>query len=406
MGADLVPRDDARPRSGGYARDRFLMSTDFWHRFPSVPPIIADGSLSLLLFGSADLLTFQQTGTLSWLHALTIALITLPVTARRRCPVPVVWLIGAALIANLLAGFTNSFFENFALVAALYTAFVRVRSPRWITAIVVALVVGVTAGILLSWHNDGHITLSDLPYNWLLFTLPGVLAYGVRARRAYVTQLEERGELLAREAAVEERNHIARELHDVIAHSVSVMVLQATAGERLAKRDPGRAVETFDVIEQTGRRALSDLRRVVGVLRAEDEERAALEPQPGLDQLGALIEEIRRAGLAVDVSIRGSRRPLPPGVELSAYRLVQESLTNVLKHADAAKAGVVVIFSPTELAVEVSDDGRGAGDPGSGGNGLTGMRERVGLLGGDFHAGPLDRGFRVVARLPLEPRTP
>ncbi|MEO8898472.1 MAG: sensor histidine kinase [Candidatus Dormibacter sp.] len=382
------------------------MFTDFWHRLRSTPAIIADGSLALLLMGSADLLTLQQMGTLAWLHAVTIALITLPLTLRRRGPIAVVWFIGLALITNLIAGFTNSFFENFSLVAALYTAFAQGHSRSLLTATVVALVMGVTAGILLSWHNQGRVNLSDLPYNWLLFALPGLLGYGVRTRRAFVTQLEERGALLAREAAVEERNHIARELHDVIAHSVSVMVLQATAGGRLAKRDPGHAVETFDVIEQTGRRALSDLRRVVGVLRADDDERAELEPQPGLDQLGALIDEIRRAGLAVDMSISGGRRPLPPGVELSAYRVVQESLTNVLKHANAAAAAVTVTFSPNELMVEVCDDGRGTAEVGSGGNGLTGMRERVSLLGGDFHAGPLDRGFRVLARLPLEPRTP
>lgn len=379
------------------------MFIDLWRRLRSVPPIIADGSLALLLMGSADLLTLQQTDALGWLHFLTIALITLPVTLRRRYPIPVVWLIGAALLTNLLAGFSNSFFENFSLVAALYTAFAQVHSIWLLSTAVAGLVIGVTVGILLSWHNQGHVNLSDLPYNWLLFAVPGVLGYGVRTRRAYVTQLEERGALLAREAAVEERNHIARELHDVIAHSVSVMVLQATAGGRLAKRDPGHAVATFDVIEQTGRRALSDLRRVVGVLRADDEERAALQPLPGLDQLEALIEEIRRAGLAVDVSIGGSRRPLPPGVELSAYRLVQEFLTNVLKHADATRAAVSVTFSPNQLAVEVCDDGRGPVDSSSGGNGLIGMRERVGLLGGEFHAGPLERGFRVAARLPLEP---
>jgi signal transduction histidine kinase len=379
------------------------MFTSSWRRLTRVPATIADGCLALVLMGSADLVAVQQRGALSGLHAATIALVTLPVTLRRRSAVSVVWFIGLALMANLMAGFNNSFFENFALVAALYTAFAQGRNARWIAAIAVALVIGVTAGIFLGWHNDGHVTLSDLPYNWLLFALPGGLAYGVRTRRAYVTQLEERSTMLAREAAAAERNHIARELHDVIAHSVSVMVLQATAGGRLARRAPDQTVEAFDVIQETGRRALSDLRRVVGVLRADDGESAALAPQPGLDQLGALVDEIRRAGLAVDVRVDGGRRALPPGVELSAYRVVQESLTNVLKHADASMAAVVVTFNSNTLEIEVCDDGSGPREPALGGNGLKGMRERVGLLGGDFHAGRVDHGFRVLARLPLEP---
>ncbi|MGH7721799.1 MAG: sensor histidine kinase [Candidatus Dormibacteria bacterium] len=381
------------------------MFTDLWHRVRSIPAPFVDGALALLLMGSADLLTSQQTGTLSALHALMIALITVPVTLRRRWPIPIVWLIGAALIGNLILGFNNSFFENFALLAALYTAFTRELGTWLVATAVVGLLAGMTAGILLSWHNQGHVNLSDLPYNGLLFASPAVLGYGVRTRRAYLTQLEDRGALLAREAAAEERTHIARELHDVIAHSVSVMVLQATAGGRLARRDPAQAVAAFDVIEQTGRRALSDLRRVVGVLHCPGDDHAALEPQPGLDQLGSLIDDVRKAGLAVDVSITGNRHALPPGVELSAYRLVQESLTNVLKHAAAARAVVNVTYGPRELTVEVCDDGRGGGRGGSGGNGVAGMRERVSLLGGDFLAGPLERGFRVVARLPLESPT-
>jgi hypothetical protein len=165
------------------------MFTSSWRRLTRVPATIADGCLALVLMGSADLVAVQQRGALSGLHAATIALVTLPVTLRRRSAVSVVWFIGLALMANLIAGFNNSFFENFALAAALYTAFAQGRNARWIAAIAVALVIGVTAGIFLGWHNDGHVTLSDLPYNWLLFALPGGLAYGVRTRRAYVTQL-------------------------------------------------------------------------------------------------------------------------------------------------------------------------------------------------------------------------
>ncbi|MDQ2959683.1 MAG: sensor histidine kinase [Candidatus Dormibacteraeota bacterium] len=382
------------------------MSRVFDQRVRRLPPMILDGGVALLLMGSADLLALQQNGTLSAPHALLIALITLPVTVRRRYPVATVFWIGLALVANLVVGNSNTFFENFALGVVLYTAFTEVGDRRWITVIITVLVIGVTLGIVLGWRNAGHVSLSDLPYNWLLFSVPGVLAYGVRTRRAYTRQLEERGELLAREAAVEERNRIARELHDVIAHSVSVMVLQATAGGRVARRAPADAAESFDAIQQTGRRALSDLRTVIGVLRADDGEHAALEPQPGLDQLGVLVDEIRRTGLAVDVSITGGRRPLPPGVELSAYRVVQESLTNVLKHAGAAHAFVVITFGSRVVEVEVRDDGSGSDNTGAQGNGLRGMRERVALLGGEVDASRVGSGFRVVARLPLETGTP
>jgi signal transduction histidine kinase len=179
-------------------------------------------------------------------------------------------------------------------------------------------------------------------------------------------------------------------------------VLQATAGRRLARRDPGSASAAFEVIEQTGRDALADLRRAIGVLKADSAE-AALAPQPSLLQLDALVQQVRQAGVAVHVNIDGTQRPLAPGVELSAYRIVQESLTNVLRHSGADDAVVAIRYGLKDLTVEVTDNGRPGSTPSRDGNGLTGMRERVALLHGEFRAGSTTNGFSVAARLPLEP---
>jgi signal transduction histidine kinase len=370
-------------------------------RVRAIPPILVDGLLALGLMGSAAYVAYQD-GRLTSLHVLTIALITLPVTFRRRMPILVVWIVGAALLLNLSAGFSNSFFESFAGLIALYTVVVQSEWGVLMALTFVVMLVGLHVSFAIDWHNKGHVNLADLPYNYLIFAVTIVLGYGVRTRRAYIGQLDERSRLLTREAAVEERNRIARELHDVVAHSVSVMVLQATAGARVARRDPAEAAQSFDVIATTGRQALSDLRRVVGVLRTEGEPKALVEPQPGLDQLQMLVDAVRRAGMEVDFTMSGLRRPLPRGVELSAYRVVQESLTNVLKHANAQHAEVAVTYGDSDLELEICDDGHGSITTNPGGSGLIGMRERIGLFGGELVAGRFEGGFRVRARFPLE----
>jgi signal transduction histidine kinase len=222
---------------------------------------------------------------------------------------------------------------------------------------------------------------------------------GDRERRVELAERER--DLAAREAVVAERARIARELHDVVAHSVSVMVVQAQAGPRLlAEPEPLR--DTFRSIETTGREALVELRRLLGVLRGGDEH-AATAPQPGLGSLEALVEQVREAGLRVDLRIEGEPAPLPPGVDLSAYRIVQEALTNALKHAGRAEAEVIVRFETAAVELEILDNGIG---PHTGanesGHGLVGMRERVALYGGILEAGSRNgHGFAVRARLPL-----
>jgi signal transduction histidine kinase len=223
--------------------------------------------------------------------------------------------------------------------------------------------------------------------------------------RERTIELEHEREERARLAVLEERSRMARELHDVIAHSVSVIVVQAAAERRALPPGAESTGAALDQIERTGREALVELRRLLGVLRRSDDGAPARAPQPGLAVLDELVAQVRDAGLAVEVRVEGSPAELPAGVDLSAYRIVQEALTNTLKHADAHRAEVVLRFGAGELELDVRDDGRGVnGGPAipGGGHGLAGMRERAQLYGGELAAGRrLDSpGFEVRARIP------
>jgi signal transduction histidine kinase len=233
----------------------------------------------------------------------------------------------------------------------------------------------------------------------------------LRRRSVQMVELQQRADDFEREreeesrrAVAEERARIARELHDIIAHSVSVMVVQAAAGRRVLDSQPETARASLEAIETTGRQALAEIRRLLGVLRRDDGPDEALVPQPGLAHVEALVDEMRRAGLPVELRVEGEPGPLPPGVDVSAYRVVQEALTNTLRHAGPARVSVIVRYGPDDVEVEVSDDGHGssAHPAPAGGQGLVGMRERVALFQGDFEAGPrAGGGFAVRARLPI-----
>ena len=240
----------------------------------------------------------------------------------------------------------------------------------------------------------------------VLFVAAWVIGDNLGTRRAYMRALEERAERAEREreseaarARAEEQARIARELHDVIAHNVSVMVVQAAAGNDVFDSRPDRAREALQTIEASGRKALGEMRRLLGIVRADGAEYA---PQPGLEQLDELVEQVRAAGLIVEVGIEGVPRPLPAGIDLSAYRVVQEALTNTLKHARATRARVLIRYADDALEVEVHDDGAGSGSGDGSGHGLIGMRERVAAFGGSLDAGPASTGgFGVAARFPL-----
>jgi signal transduction histidine kinase len=246
-----------------------------------------------------------------------------------------------------------------------------------------------------------------------IVTVAWVIGLGWYRRFKHTVALEERAlraeqerETAARIAVAEERARIARELHDVVAHSVSIMVLQAGAVRTRLAVDQKDEREALLAVERTGREALTEMRRLLGAMRAEREE-AELAPQPGLGHLDELLAQVRASGLPVELRVEGEPVALPAGVDLSAYRIVQEGLTNALKHAGPAHAQVVLRYGAGGVEVEVADDGRGSATVASGGHGLVGMRERVKLFGGDFEAGPRNGGgFAVRARLPVEAASP
>jgi signal transduction histidine kinase len=274
-----------------------------------------------------------------------------------------------------------------------------------------ALVGGLLAGAVMALHGvtdpqnrDLKNILDAVPWN-LTVVVAWLLGAYMRARRLYVAQLEERAqwaeqerEERARAAVAAERARLARELHDVIAHGVSLMVLQAEAAEELLARDDPGAKRAMGRVQTAGRQALGELERLLGLLRTGVED-AALTPQPGVDALPALVAQVREAGIDVSLAVDGERLALAPSVDHSVYRIAQEALTNVLKHADAGHASVRLSYRGGALELVVTDDGAGAATA-NGGHGLAGMRERVTVYGGTLAAGPTGDGWQVRATLP------
>ena len=248
---------------------------------------------------------------------------------------------------------------------------------------------------------------ADLLFTCVTFIAAYLFGSTMRNRRLYSEQLEQRALALekdreeeARRAVAEERLHIAQELHDVVAHSMGVIAVQAGVGAHVIDNDPGEAKKSLEAIAHTSRSTLAEIRRMLGVLR--DDSGAAYEPAPGVGDLDRLVRDIGSAGVDVELKHEGLRTELPPGVDFTAYRIVQEALTNVLKHAGPASATVTVGYEPGALRLEVVDNGRGVnGRAALGGHGLLGMRERVAVYGGSFEVGPrAGGGFRVAVRLP------
>jgi signal transduction histidine kinase len=336
-----------------------------------------------------------------WLDVLTTLLATLPIGLRRRWPFLVLSIVGPAAIAHLAFGFTNPFLVTFAVLVALFSV---ANHARWSLSVLAAAATAVALPVsfAIDWQHQGRVNLGDLPYNYALFGAAWVLGDNLRRQREQAdlaTRLRAAEEERSRHAVADERVRIARELHDVVAHTLSVIVLQSGAGRRLAPDHPDRAAGVLGGIEALGREALGDMRRLVGILRTGPEREH--EPQPSLRRLPELAERVRAAGLAVDLRIEGEARPLPPGVDLSAYRIVQEALTNTLRHAGAGRAEVMVRYGGAGVEVEVVDDGRGPAANGTAGHGLAGMHERVGMFGGELDVGAREGGgFRVRALLP------
>jgi signal transduction histidine kinase len=318
------------------------------------------------------------------------------------------WVTFAAVVVYEARGYQSANGPLGALIA-LYT--VAAHCDRRRSRIALAGAAGGLLIVMITARWD--VNIGNITSNVVVFGTAWLIGENVRGRRAFVAGLQERAELAeatrleeARRAVAEERTRIARELHDVVAHSMSVMIVQAGAARQVLGRDPAMATEALQSIEATGREAMTEMRRLLGVLREEGDAPDLL-PQPTVKDLHALLEPCVEAGLAVTVEVEGEARDLPPGVDLSAYRIVQEALTNARKHAGPASATVRLRYAADALDVEVTDDGRGASGGSateSGGHGLIGMRERVELFGGDLEAGPrIGGGFAVRAHLPLDP---
>jgi len=331
---------------------------------------------------------------------------TLPLAWRVRYPIATVAVITAAggLLVAVAAPHQAPFEVFIGSVLASYSIGAHTAGARrWLG---LGLMFGVGLPFMVAAGSRGMATGNTVaPIAWLAGAWAvGAIIRGRRLRTAELelltTELAEQRDLQAQAAVAVERGRIARELHDVVAHNVSMMVVQAGAADRVLEGDQPDVRRALAAIAGTGRETVDEMRLLLGVLRSD--EGGGLSPQPGLSDLDQLVGNVRSAGLRVDLHVEGDRSPLSPGIELSAYRIVQEALTNVVKHAGTATVEVTVRYAKDSVQVEVCDDGRPREPASGGGNGLIGMRERVAMLGGEFRAGARqDGGFAVFACLPI-----
>jgi signal transduction histidine kinase len=367
----------------------------------------------LLLAGLVELAVARHSefrGPLA-VSVLGVLLAPLPLVWRRRAPIAAIagsgtvlfaWVYGAYGVSHQapLVTFLTALLMLFSL--GLYADGQRSRAVA-----AAAIAFGLVSGLPLLVFGGRHQVGNVVPM-WILFAFVFSVGLALQRRQQIAVLFEERAaqavrerEQTARAAVAEERARIARELHDVIAHNVSVMVVQAGAGGLILEGQYPDVCEALKTIENTGRETIDEMRRLLGVLRQADED-LALTPQPSLARLNTLLEQLRGAGLPVELRVEGEPSELPASVDLSAFRIVQEALTNTLKHAGPARALVVLRYTAHAIELEVSDDGSANITNGSTGHGLIGMRERVTMLGGELEAGRQPGGYRLRARLPLE----
>jgi signal transduction histidine kinase len=366
-----------------------LFLLEVWTIDPSHPP----GDVGSEFFSSRERALAAAVGLI----------FVLSLAWRRRASLVVLALaIAMSVVANAVVVLDAATTPAVALAIAAYSVGAHTEGRRAAVG-----VVGVAA--VIAANVAGQFSFGDLLFVAMILGGAWLAGRAMRYRRErertlerLTIDLEREREEKARAAVAEERVRIARELHDVVAHAISVIVLQARGGRRSLATDPEETREALDTIEATGSQALAEMRRLLGMLRRDDEQ-IALAPQPSLRHLDALAAQVREAGLPVDLSVEGEPIELPPGVDLSAYRIVQEALTNALKHAGPARARVLVRYGKDDLELEIADTGLAAGASDGEGHGLVGMRERVSLYGGKIEAGPRDGGgFAVRARLPLD----
>jgi signal transduction histidine kinase len=349
----------------------------------------------------------MPTGPAAWAEVVAIAGVVLALLLRHRYPfgaAAALWLACAALSfvdGELVPS------QGVVFIVGLWAAMLLGNVRDDIEGRI-GLVIVVGCAVIVVYNQPGH-EAGSLVSTPLLFAIGWLVGYALRQRTEQTEAAEQRAalaerdrEMVARIAVAEERARIARELHDVVAHAVSVMVLQVGAVRHHLASDDEEVRETLGNVEQAGRAALAEMRRLLGAMRHGDEPPELL-PTPGLGHLENLADDVRGAGLRVRVQVRGEPIPLPPALDLSAYRIVQEGLTNTLKHGHAQEAVVEVTYGGDDLEIVVTDDGTGPSGGTDGGHGLVGIHERVRLFGGDMSVGPSAAGgFRLRARLPVD----
>ncbi len=387
-------------------------------------PLVGDGALALLLAGSALLMLRAyfplQAPALQPVPAMGLTLLAIiPLAVRRLFPVAALLLVTTAQVAIVLL---NLPIMNFTAIAAFITIFTAAAygGPRRNLACI-ACIVAMNACLTYKLMFSGNVTFFSsatlfsvigLIWNLVIYLATWRFGNTLRLSREQTKRLRESAELLVREreenahrAVFDERVRIARELHDVLAHHVSVMGIQAGAARQVLRQYPEKALNSLSLIETSSRQAVAELYRLLGLLR-DERQAETFTARPGLGQLDKLVADMAASGLRVEVRIEGQKREIPQTVDLSAYRIVEEALTNTLKHAGPAKATVVLDYQKDALILDVADTGKGSSskeDGQPGGKGLIGMRERAKLLKGEFRAGNAPNGgFRVSAKLPLE----
>ena len=368
---------------------------------------IVDWALVLVLVSTAAYEVWLQPASGSeprWLVSVVLATALIPLAWRRRVPLAVL-VVNVVVTAVYSVGFGEwgSFQLFAAILLALFSVAAYADARRAAIGAAIAAALIVPEMIVKLVEGD---PLAELPGPFVALGAVWLGGRAIARRRVeaerlseLALELEQRNEADARAAVGAERTRIARELHDVVAHAVSVIVVQAQAADRVLEGEHASARESLQAIESTARTALVEMRRLLEMLRADDGD-ADLAPQPGLEHLDVLVKQVREAGLDVDLRVEGERRPLPAGVDLSAFRIVQEALTNTLKHAGPAHALVTVRYGSGEIEVEIVDDGTTDGPAGRG-HGLLGMRERAAVVGGRVETGPrTGSGYSVRASLP------
>ena len=374
-----------------------------WERLRRVDPLIWDSLLAVAVAAFSILGAVMggnaapdpARGSLTASSYTLLVLGCAPLAVRRRWPIAVLVAVGGCSV--VLSSVDHAFDLTFALVLASYTAAAHVDRERFSRLTVPISIGSAVVSLVLAYAGTNWVeVLIGVTFSVGLPMLFGRIGFN---RRRRISLERDRA---AHDAVIDERARIARELHDVVAHAMSVMVVQAGAARRVIDDDTDAARTAIGRIEATGRDGMTEMRRLIAILK-DDGHGAELAPQPGLAQLDALVETVRAAGVPVEVVTEGPPRELPSGLDLIAYRIVQEGLTNVIKHAGRANARVVLGWQADALEIEVADDGRPIAMPSAPGHGLIGMRERVALYGGGLETGPRPGGgFALRARLPFE----